>query len=476
MMSLRQQFTAALVTFAVALSAAGGFLAYRQASSAVEAELDRRAGWVAQAAADMGLQASLVTLLQPGYEDANAWVSIHNRLQRLRSLVPESYVLLEDNTALVTSFPADSIPIGTPLPGFDLYATEMEDARVNGHSTSVAFPGDDGRQYKWGFARLDDQSTVLAVLMPADYRAPVEQLARNLRYGSIAAALLAAVLALLLATSVVAPMERLSKVAIRIQRGHMDEPVATEGGREVGRLARAMERMRQGIQQRDEQLRLMLAQVAHEIRNPLGGVELLASAVADTEDAEERRRLIGRVRDEVRALNGIITEFLSFARPIERPDEPMDVSGEVREAAELVRMELGENGGSLQAEIPSQAMLVRAPEGQVKRATLNLLRNAAQASDTVVIRAENAGPQVAITVSDDGPGVAPELRERVFEPFVTDKQQGAGLGLAIVKKIAESTGGSVALLPSEETNGVGGAVFRVYFGNPQERRRRPRDP
>ena len=66
----------------------------------------------------------------------------------------------------------------------------------------------------------------------------------------------------------------------------MDEPVREERGGELGRLSRAMERMREGILHRDEQLRLMLAQVAHEIRNPLGGLELFASAAAETGDAE----------------------------------------------------------------------------------------------------------------------------------------------------------------------------------------------
>ena len=70
-----------------------------------------------------------------------------------------------------------------------------------------------------------------------------------------------------------------------------------------------------------------------------------------------------------------------------------------------------------------------------------------------------------LSVSDDGPGVAQELRGRVFDPFVTDKEQGAGLGLAIVKKIAEAHGGRAELVDNREPNGGKGAEFRVYFGS-----------
>jgi signal transduction histidine kinase len=70
---------------------------------------------------------------------------------------------------------------------------------------------------------------------------------------------------------------------------------------------------------------------------------------------------------------------------------------------------------------------------------------------------------VIISVSDDGPGVPPDIRERIFDPFVTDKEQGAGLGLAIVRKVAEAHGGRVLLVPDQETDGGRGAEFRIYF-------------
>ena len=430
----------------------------------MKAELDERARSIARAAADIGLSSSAVVGLRPGYENLDNWTYLHARLQRLRSVVSESYIIRSDITALVTSWPADSIPIGAALPQFDVFRSELAEARLLGDATTLPFPFE-GREVQWGFAALDDRETVFAVLMPADYRQPLIQLQRNLFYGAAGAAVLAAFLATVLAGSVVKPMERLVGVAIRIQRGHMQEPVAEEGGHEVGRLARAMERMRTGILARDEQLRLMLAQVAHEIRNPLGGLELFASAAAETEDPEERARLISRVRTEVAALNVIISDFLAFARPMGRAEHASDVRAPIREAVELVEAEMDEGGGTLDLTLPETPLMALVRDEHVKRATLNLLRNAAQASRHVRLDARLENAEVVIAVSDDGPGVPDDLRSRVFDPFVTDKEQGAGLGLAIVRKVAEANGGRVELADRSETNSGRGAEFRLYFGS-----------
>jgi signal transduction histidine kinase len=463
--SLRRLFVSVLVTFAVLESLMGGYLAWREASGAVEAQLDERASVVAGAAVETGLQASVVVGLEPGLENTMAWESNHARLRHLLRFVDAAYLVAPDNTALVSSLPADSVPIGAPLRFLDQFTPELDSARAWGSATTRAFPGTDGRPYKWGFSELDDSGILLAVLMKADYLSPLARLRRNLLVGSALAALLAALLAAYLAGRIVEPLERLSRVALRIQRGRMDEPVAPERGEELGRLSRAMERMRRGIQERDEQLRLMLAQVAHEIRNPLGGLELFASAASDADDPAERRRLIERVRTEVAGLNIIIDDFLTFARPLAPTREITDLREPLGEAVELARAEVDKRGGELRVELPGEPLLARAGSDQVKRAALNLLRNAAQVAKTIWIRAWSQGGEVIISVADDGPGVPADLRDRIFDPFVTDKEQGAGLGLAIVRKVAEAHGGRVELVPEGETDGGRGAEFRIYFVN-----------
>ncbi len=466
--TLRDRFVLVFVTFSLVVTAGVGFVSWWIARGALEEELDVRLQQVAGAAAETGLQSSLVLALEPGEEELNAWTITHERLVRLLRYVDGAYIVDDRGRALVTHAPAASIPIGTPLRFLELHEEELTRARNIGFATTRTFEYDN-RLYKYGFVKLepatvaDPSPTILVVLMPADFMQPVGRLGRTLLLGSLFAALLAAGLGALLAGSVVEPIERLSRSARRMERGHMNHPVASETGLEVGQLARAMERMRRALIERDEQLRLMLAQVAHEIRNPLGGLELFAAAASETEDRVERQRLIGRIRQEVGDLNRIISEFLLFARPLHVSQEIVDVRGPVREAAELVEGEMRAVGGILEVELPDQPLHVRADPDHIKRAALNLLRNAAQAGGRVRLEAEWHNGEVVVSVLDDGPGVAADMRPRIFEPFVTDKEKGAGLGLAIVKRVVDSIGGRVDVGAAERLGFGKGARFRLYF-------------
>ncbi|MEX0936004.1 MAG: ATP-binding protein [Gemmatimonadota bacterium] len=470
-MSLRRKYVLIFVGFCLALTVGGGLLAWGLASGALERELDEKLVWVAGAAAEVGLRVNDFLALRPGDEDSPLYRPRQERLLRLLRYVDAAYVFRRDNTLLASTSPPEAQPIGTPLRWLDAYQPELEEAWTVGESVSPLFEGEDGRFYKYGFKRLEQTDAMLAVLMQTDYLQPLTQLRRTLVLGSVGTALLAAILAAMLATNIVRPLERLSRAALKIQRGRWDEPVTVERGDELGRLSRAMERMRVGVVQRDEQLRLMLAQVAHEIRNPLGGLELFATAALETDESEERIRLLDRVRREVEALNDIINDFLTFARPLHPNVLVHDIRQPVREAIELMEMQVAGEGRELSVDLPSTPLMARADPDHVKRAALNLLQNAAQAGPRVWLKAWWRNGEAVVSVRDDGPGVSRELRERIFEPFVTDKEQGAGLGLAIVKRVLETNGARVVLVdPGEDPepdDPVGrwteGAEFRVYF-------------
>ncbi len=466
-MKLRHRFALVVVAFALAVAGVGGLFAHGVTTRALEEELDEKLLWTVGAVAETALPGSDTEVFIRGMEMTAIWALWQEKLQALLPYVEEAFVFHRDMYALVSTRPAEELPIGTPMTVLFAYPTALARAWEEGQATTELFRGDDGTLYKYAFHRLDDSDAMLGVLVRTDFLDPIVELRRNLVLGALLAAVLATIVAFLLAAGVARPMERLSRAAIRIQRGQWDRPVEEEGGDEVGRLSRAMERMRIGIVQRDEQLRLMLAQVAHEIRNPLGGLELFASAASETEDAEERNRILSRIRDEVEGLNEIIQEFLAFSRPMEPVIELHDVRLPLKDAAALLEIELEENGGEIRVELPLDPLLARADPDHVKRIVLNLLRNAAHAGHVVHLSAAWWNGEVRIEVADDGPGIPGEMRERIFEPFVTDKEQGAGLGLAIVQRLVQVNGGRVELAPPEETEG-GGAVFRVYLQGSEE--------
>jgi signal transduction histidine kinase len=466
-MTLRQRFALVVVAFALAVAGVGGAFALGVTTRALEEELDEKLLWTVGAVAGAALPGSDTEWFFRGEEDSALWLSWRTRLRALLPYVEEAYVFHRDMYALHSTRPPEELPIGTPMTLFFAYPSALAQAWEEGQATTELFRGDDGTLYKYAFHRLGDSDAMLGVLVRTDFLDPVSALRRNLILGTILSVILAAIVAFLLAAGVARPMERLSRAAIRIQRGQWDRPIEEEGGDEVGRLSRAMERMRVGIVQRDDQLRLMLAQVAHEIRNPLGGLELFASAALEAEDEDERNRILSRIRGEVEGLNGIIQEFLAFSRPMEPVVELHDVRVPLEDAASLLEIELDEHGGEIRVELPATPLLARADADHVKRIVLNLLRNAAHAGRIVRLSAAWWNGEVRIEVADDGPGIPETMKDRIFEPFVTDKEQGAGLGLAIVQRLSQVNGGRVELAGPEESEG-GGAIFRVYLQGSEE--------
>ena len=480
-MRLRNRFALFFVTFAVAICACEGWLSYNASRRALESELDRRLLDVAGVAGDLSFRTDdALLLLGRGDEDKEEWIHYHTLLLRLRN---EGYVDRADifrwepgdrvATVLVSVDPPDVLSIGQELNEVGAHIMTVEEAyqREDGRATSELFQSADGRrQYKYGFVRLGSGRAFLGVLIPADHLEPLTRLGWTVVGVSVGAAVLAALIGWRLAGGIASRLEVLSRGALRIQRGSMDRPFDPEGEDEVGRLARAMERMRTGIQRRDEQLRLMLSRVAHEIRNPLGGLELFAAAAQETEDPVERRGILDRVRKEVRGLNAIIDEFLGFARPGQTEPQLYDVRESVGEAAALVEGDLKKRGGELHLDLPPRPLLAMADPLQVKRLVLNLLRNASQAGDTVWVAGAMVNGEVRLAIRDNGPGIALEMRDRIFEPFVGDKAQGAGLGLAIVKEMVEANHGRVKLASAGEgvEESRDGAEFHVYLSGPED--------
>lgn len=468
-MNVRRRYTLVLALFAGALATLFGLVAYQVAKGALERELDQRLVWITGGVAETSvwLQGRTLLTLEPGNEDSQQFLNAKLELEALRQYVDAAWVF--DGRTLGSLVSSGNEPIGTPLRIFEPYEEQVAQAIENRTgSTTRLFSGNDGRSYKYAFKRLGDSDAVLAVQAPADFVQPLARLRSLLLGGGVIALGLAVVLANILAANIVSPLEGLSRAALRIQRGRLDQKVELNRVDEVGRLANAMERMRVGIMERDEQLRLMLAQVAHEIRNPLGGLELFASAASDAETPQERERLMRRIREEVGSLNRIINDFLGYARPTPVDMEPTDLRVAVEAAAHLA---MSSEGTHVEALLPDEPLFARADPDQIKRLVLNLMRNAAAVSSRVAVAGEIANGEVVIRVADDGPGVPEEMKTRIFDPFVTDKEQGAGLGLAIVRKVADAHGGRVEVGDARESGLGRGAEFRVYlpgfedFGN-----------
>jgi signal transduction histidine kinase len=439
-MPLRHRLAAAFVLFAAAALGVGGWLVYTSTRGLLERGLDEKLEAVAVAASS-GIDGDLVSQLRPGDEQTRLFQAYAARLRELAPVSASAFIFDSAGGLLVASWPGPAV--GDRVHSLDLYEAEIEEAWATGTATTTLFQDEEGRWYKLGFARLDDGPAVLAVSMPASFLEPLERLRDQMISFALVALAAIALAAAILSRGLTRALEQLSAAARRIGEGQYGEPVPAGAGGEVGQLARALEEMRVAIIRREEELRLMLAQVAHEIRNPLGGIELFAGAAADgLSPDDERRGHLEKIRSEAQELDRVITDFLTFARPQEPALRKIDLRAPLEEAAAMI----GDAGAlDVRVEVPDEPLHVVADPDQVKRIAVNLLRNAvAVAQQRVVLAAAADGERVSLTVRDDGPGIAEEVHDRIFQPFFTTRADGAGLGLAIVRKLAEANGGSVA--------------------------------
>ena len=202
---------------------------------------------------------------------------------------------------------------------------------------------------------------------------------------------------------------------------------------EAQRLERAVslaqqERERQ-TQARLAELGALAATVAHDVRNPLN-VIVMAVATASPD-------VRGDVGDQVRRIARLADDLLDYAKPWSFAPAPFDL-------AALAHSMAARRPGSVEALGPP-GLMVLADAGRTEQAIENLLDNACAIAGRVLLEADRSGGMAQIHVCDDGPGIPPDLRDRVFEPFVSRSQGGTGLGLAIVARIAAAQGGAITL-------------------------------
>jgi PAS domain S-box-containing protein len=255
-------------------------------------------------------------------------------------------------------------------------------------------------------------------------------------------------------------------------------PFRGEGGEILGRVAvfQDVTRLQRLEEQESRNRRLvamgeMAAGIAHEIRNPLGSLELFASHLVGELQGGPHEDLAAHVLKGIQNVSRITGNLLLFARKTEPRLQAVDVA--VLAAEALLYARSAATAKRVEVEEALEPCGAQADPDLLRQVLLNLILNAIQAVGEggrirVACRldAGEAPPLALVTVTDDGPGVPPEARERIFDPFYTTRAGGIGLGLALVQRIVSAHGGWVSVVASRWGRG---AEFRV--GLPQAARR-----
>lgn len=215
----------------------------------------------------------------------------------------------------------------------------------------------------------------------------------------------------------------------------------------------------------------MAADMAHEIRNPLGGMELFASLLRrELEGDDDNLRLLSHVTTGIQSINNVISNMLLFTTEPAPVTERFDIKELISDLADFVKYILKQNDITASLSLPDGPLPLRADRNLVRQVILNLIHNAVSSMpdggrmEIEARRAQSASGKrsVEIVVSDTGPGVEKAIREKIFDPFFTTREAGFGLGLSIASQIARAHGGYVDLIEAAS----GGAKFIVSL--PQE--------
>jgi signal transduction histidine kinase len=220
------------------------------------------------------------------------------------------------------------------------------------------------------------------------------------------------------------------------------------------RKTRQLEHSRQSAA-RASYVGLLASGLAHEIRNPLNAMNMnLQMLEEELESAggmpdQEYRELLDSTKSEIKRLDGLVNNFLLYARPGSPQFKPLDLNDVVKEMLKFLENDFRQSQVGLESDLEPLLPKVELDERQFKQALMNLLVNARQVLDAggtvkVQTRAASNGEAVLV-VEDDGPGIPEASRERIFEVFYSSRGGGTGLGLPIARQIVEKHGGSIEL-------------------------------
>lgn len=234
----------------------------------------------------------------------------------------------------------------------------------------------------------------------------------------------------------------------------------------------------------------MAAQVAHEVKNPLSAIKSIAQVMREEDKLKDYEQDLSLIVSEIDRLNRTVSQLLAFSRPSRADLRPVALAEVINSTVTLAAVEAAERGVEIKVDEINDVTLTGAQAGALREALSNLVINAVQATDSGgEVRVESdvevnkpaidfrsaalkkeqhrsqqsqgagATAELILTVTDTGPGIAAEARQKVFEPFYSTKSRGTGLGLAIVQRRVVELGGMVELTSPVESNR--GARFRL---------------
>ncbi|MFW5827534.1 MAG: two-component system sensor histidine kinase NtrB [Alkalispirochaeta sp.] len=219
-------------------------------------------------------------------------------------------------------------------------------------------------------------------------------------------------------------------------------------------------------------LTTLAAGVAHEIKNPLGSIgihnQLIQKMVSklDQEEAERINSYLTVIDEEIERLNRIVVDFLFAVRPMDTKLEDGDLNALISDLLGFVQYELEQADIEVSRDLDEDLPQLKLDPKYFKQAMMNLVKNAISAmpeGGTLRVITQKRGDQALLRISDNGTGMSPDVRDKIFEPYFTTKDFGSGIGLTLVYKVVKEHMGDISVISKEGH----GTTFTITLPLPQ---------
>ena len=434
-----------------------GIVFYWIASRSLETQLEDSLKATASVLASQW-DGSVLAAMKPGMENTLLYRSFLERLQRLKQQTDLDAITIvaSDQTNILST--DHKLRIGQTLPRIDLLQFQFKNALLGQTSASKLIRVND-HPYKSAMAPVYSNDHPVAVLMvdiSPQYLAYMSTFRNSLLLFALIALFCCILSAHLFSRTITTPISRMVQAVEQISKANYQQPMSAGGSDELSHLASSIEKMRQNIFHRDTQMKMMLSGIAHEIRNPLGGIELFAGILSKEQLNPEQRIYIERIQSEIHNLKQLLNEFLEYSRPKDLQSEEIPIDPLLSEVRTIFSEEIREKAVDWKIEIQPGIDNIYADRPRFKRALLNLYKNALQAlpqkDGMIFTNVHKNGSGFLVEISNDQQmAVDSEVSKRIFEPFYTTKEKGIGLGLPLAKGIIEAHGGELKLVENEKT-------------------------
>ena len=398
------------------------------------------------------IDTSYLDLMQLGTPGKTINDYFRNLANKYENKLEQSEFFLFDDSFKILLHSSQNESVSNSEPGLFLNQTEILNLTKQSTTATLPFKGDDGNWYLWAFYRLDD-NLWLGMQESAIQLKKVEELSSLFWYIGLAGIFVTVILGFVVATSITKPIDRLTKFSTDIGKGNFNSPPPESIKGELKILSDAMDKMRNDILKIHKEKEEMLAQIAHEIRNPLGSIELMANLTKeDILSGKNNVDYLNKILLEISDLKSLITAYLNYSRPYIAKPEKIDLHKLFDEIFSLFKEELINKNIQFYKNILNEKVVF--DPGHLKQIFINLISNSIEAigkNGSLKIVSEIINETAYFRISDSGRGIAAENLNNIFNPFFTTKKNGTGLGLAICRKLCHQNNAQIEVSSNPES-------------------------